>query len=142
MKTLPALTTLALAALTFTGCAQQSTPAAAPTTESTTAATATAAAAEYLEVDGKPGIKVSDLNADAQAGIATARTNHTPLYVQEDTVYWLDSSISYKEREIVENEARSEWEEHAIRSVEGFGTGELTIYRHNANPYTISVDES
>ena len=140
MKTLPALAALALAALTFTGCTQQATPAAAPTTESTT--TATTAASEYLEVDGKPGIKVSDLNTDAQAGIATARTNHTPLYVQENTVYWLDPSISYKEREIVENEARSEWEEHAIRSVEGFGTGELTIYRHDANPYTIPVNEN
>ena len=66
MKTLPALAALALAALTFTGCTQQATPAAAPTTESTT--TATTAASEYLEVDGKPGIKVSDLNTDAQAG--------------------------------------------------------------------------
>lgn len=144
MKTLPALATFALAALTFTGCTQQSTPAPEPTAESTPAATADAVttAAEYLEVDGKPGVKVSDLDADAQAGIATARTNHIPLYVQGDTVYWLDPAISHKEREIVENEALNEWKEHAIRSVEGFGTSKLTIYRHNANPYTISVDES
>lgn len=140
MSRLTATAALSLLALTaLTGCTQQSTPAAAPTAESTATSTA---AAEYLEVDGKPGIKASDLNDDAQAGIATARTNHAPLYVQEDTVYWLDSNISYKEREIVENEARSEWEEHAIRSVEGFGTGELTIYRHNADPYTVPVDES
>lgn len=96
----------------------------------------------YLEVDGNPNIKVSDLGLETQEAIATARASEAPLYVEEDVIYWLDASISYREREIVESEAYMAFQKgDRIRAVEGFGTGTLTFYIHDGAPFSLALEE-
>lgn len=80
------------------------------------------------------------LTPEEQQGITVARAANNPLYINGEQVFWLQPDISYAERVLIEDEARKDPDRHAIRAVEGFGTGELTIYRHDAQPYTLTID--
>lgn len=138
LKTLPVLTLITLAALT--GCGntpnndQASTYAveASPTSEATSS---------YLELDGAPGLTQDSLEPEDQQAVKEARAANKPLYIKNDQVFWLQPDISYAERVLVESEARKDTATHGIRSVEGFGTGELTFYRHETQPYTLTTHQ-
>lgn len=138
LKTLPVLTLITLAALTGCGSTpnndQASTYAdeASPTSEATSS---------YLELDGASSLTQDSLEPEDQQAVKEARAANKPLYIINDQVFWLQPDISYAERVLVESEARKDAATHGIRSVEGFGTGELTFYRHETQPYTLTTHQ-
>lgn len=138
LKTLPVLTLITLAALTGCGSTPNNDQAftyaveASPTSEATSS---------YLELDGASSLAQDSLEPEDQQAVKEARAANKPLYIKNDQVFWLQPDISYAERVLVESEARKDAATHGIRSVEGFGTGELTFYRHETQPYTLTTHQ-
>lgn len=145
-RTLSASAAFVLAALTLSGCSADDTTASTPSHEPP-AVTATKESATtsgpYVESNGARGLNNTAQidNEELRSALESASTAGEPFYIDGEQVYWLDRNISYAERDIVETEARNEWQEHGIRSVEGFGTDELTIYRHDSKPYKVTVEQ-
>lgn len=141
MKTNKKLSVIILLALTaLTGCSntpnndQDSNSAveASPISEATSS---------YIELDGAPNLTQDLLEPEDLQAVNEARAAGKALYIKNDQVFWLQPDISYAERVIVESEARKDASTHRIRSVEGFGTGELTFYRHETQPYTLTTHQ-
>lgn len=139
---------LVLAALGFSGCGAGDTTTASPSSGASTVtavqeSTAPASSGSYVESNGLNGLtntaQVKD--EELRAALESASAAGEPLYIEGEQVYWLDRNISYAERKVVEVEASKDWQEHGIRGVEGFGTGELTIYRHDAKLYKVPVEQ-
>lgn len=139
MKTqkISALAIITLAALTGCGSTEK-----AQSPDSTTPLAPTQTPqSSYIELDGAPGLTEDMLEPEDLQAITTARQADAPFYVKNDRVFWLEPEIPHSERVIVEEEAREDFTNHALRSVDGFGTGKLTFYRHEAQPYSIEVNQ-
>ena len=140
MKSHIKLSTLALIALaTFTGCTSNTESNKTAEDASIPASSASAISSNYIELNGAPGLTEDDLQPADREAINQARLAGSPLYVRGAEVFWLDPTISYAERVLVEEEAAKTSNDEFIRSVEGFGSGELTFYRHDVAPYSLKV---
>lgn len=134
--------TLALAVLALTACGSTSAEEnQAAETSSAPVVTSSEATSSYLELDGASSLAQDSLEPEDQQAVKEARAANKPLYIKNDQVFWLQPDISYAERVLVESEARKDTATHGIRSVEGFGTGELTFYRHKTQPYTLTTHQ-
>ncbi|MFW0119827.1 hypothetical protein ACN08Y_07930 [Rothia sp. P5764] len=93
----------------------------------------------YVEVNGRPGLTEDQLKPELKNLLDSARSINSPFLIIQDTIYWLDPTVPYKERVLLEHEVTSDWKDHPIRWVDGIGTGTLTIYRHGADSYIRTV---
>ena len=140
MNTNNKLLPLALIALaSFTGCTSNAESNETAEATSTPVSSATSIPGNYIELNGAPGLTEDDLQPADREAVAQARIAGSPLYVRGVEVFWLDATISYAERVLVEEEAAKTSNDEFIRSVEGFGSGELTFYRHDVAPYSLKV---